>query len=496
MLSMAIRTRFPPEPNGYLHIGHLKAILADFELPNGNDKVKVVCNLRYDDTNPDNETDEYKQAILDDLEWLGFKPTFITSTSDYFNILSVFVDNLLKRKEAYYDASTSEEIGKQRESNTLSPYRSGQLNKDCYCNSNSTEPDRSWCVRLKVPVELHSSTCMCDPVIMRWKGDSKCMIPTYDLSHPIVDYLEEITHSYCTREFYIRRELYYYMIKLYRTYGDFSISKDSITEPSVMEFSRLKIEGVDLSKRKILAAIKNGDYTGFDDPRLFTICGLRNRGHDAKALIHFCRKLSYVEGDGGVTPMHMFEHSVREYYEVNAIRRFGIPENKLLPVKVTNSDLLGVTIKRPNHPIDESKSKNILSVTSNLFICSDDFKTEHNKKYTRFSPKRPVWLRHYGLVECLKHENKGSLTVGLINGTLSKSFKPRPTAIQWISREHHLELEVNDPESDTQTWLLEENIPETAVFQLERCGYYRYFKASNTVVKVIGLKSKGKFKVC
>ena len=473
-----LRTRFPPEPNGALHIGHLKAIIADFDLKLEDGKSTSsnnICNLRFDDTNPENESEEFKKSILTDLKWLGYEPAFITSTSDYFNILMVFIHTLIDNKEAYYDASTSNELSDQRRNGFPSPYRPNE-------EKWNTRPYKDCCIRITID-PCHNNTCMRDPVIARWKGNH--VIPTYDLSHPIVDYLEEITHSYCTREFFIRRELYYYIIDKYLKYNTVHMHTKI---PTVVEYSRLKIDGVDLSKRKIIDKIESGIYTGFDDPKLFTISGLRKRGHDAKALIHFCKKLSYVKHDGGVTPMHMFESAIREYYECHSIRRFGIPTDKLLSVYVKNSHLLGITVTRPNN----GNKKGIMACTvrKDIYISKDDWKEVHDKKYRRFAPDRPVWIKHYGLIECLEH-SKDKLVVGLISHELNKKFKPRPTAIQWVSHEDMNNIIVYDPDTNTETnWNIDPNIPKSKVFQLERCGYYKYIDGK--LNKVIGLRDKYK----
>lgn len=444
------RTRFPPEPNGYLHIGHLKAMLIDFE--------NADCNLRYDDTNPDNESDEYKSAILQDILWLGFKPSFISHTSDYDKLLCDFAEKLVELNIAYYDSSTSDEISKQRENEGyISPYAPGQP-----LNTNEQPKDNSWCIRVHIDPQAQM-TCMRDPVIIRLK--TNLLKPTYDFSHPIVDYLEGIERSYCTREFYIRRQLYYYMINLYRTYGN--DNKSNI--PEVTEFSRLKIKDVDLSKRKILAGIEAGKYSYFNDPKLFTISGLRARGHEPEALIHFCRQLSYVDGDGGVTPMHVFNYYVRDYYEQKCLRCMGIKTSDLMSLIVANND-------------DTNLSK--------LYIDRDDFQVNPSKGFKRLAPGRMVWLKHYGLVEYL-HHNSDQITVQIVSSDKAKTCKPRPAAIQWVTDKFET-IECYDPDNSEITfWLIDPKYPKNTVFQMERCGYYRCTKPGK-LIKVVGLKTSYK----
>jgi glutaminyl-tRNA synthetase len=463
-----MRTRFPPEPNGQLHIGHLKAIIANFEGLTGsaigiNDTDSIVCNLRFDDTNPDMEKEEYKESIIRDLSWLGYQPKFVSCTSDFFSKLNDFMLRLLDNGEAYLDFSTTEEIHEQRKTGEPSPCRDHEF-------GGILSPKA--CVRIKID-PAHTTTCMRDPVIYRYKSDpaEPGWFPTYDFSHPIVDYLEGITHSYCTREFYIRRELYYWLIAKYQAVMLSSVSSVSSESavPTVYEFNRLDIEGVKLSKRFFLKEIEQGRATGFDDPSLFTIAGLRNKGHSAEALLHFCRNyVSYVAGDGGTVPMHKFEHAVREHYDLTACRRFGIPVNQALKVKVLGGR--GSTT-RPQPDRD-------IVIDEDILINRCDFKHTANKKYKRLKSNNKVWLKYYQLVSYVDAddtENPTCLTVQTCEPD-GKSY----SAIQWLSSSDIIKI---------SGWYCEGDILdfEGQIIQFERCGYFRV--RDNELIEVISLRS-------
>lgn len=478
------RTRFPPEPNGRLHIGHLKAMIADFEgLPQHRTGVPI-CNLRYDDTNPTVETEEYRRGILEDLTWLGFKPDRITSTSDYFEELYKFMIYLLENEHAFFEWDS--DIGKQRECGIASHTRHVS---DLKYLDPTTHGERGMaCIRIKISPD-HKMSAMRDPVIYRYKtsGGKGGWFPTYDFSHPIVDFIEGITHSYCTREFFIRRELYYWFIKAFLSYpGSAKYSQHAV--PEVYEFNRLEIEGIRLSKRYMLQAIKDGQATGFDDPRLFTIAGLRNKGHSPEALLHFCRKyVDYVPGDGGTIPIHKFEHALREYYETHAVRRFGIPVSECLYVWLdldSDSDLDLDLITRPNHPDHPEYGDRHINIRRDLLINRSDFNPDGNKKYKRIKCNgNKVYLKYAVCVSYKCHQTDGSKVTDLVL-QIHQDGKAS-AAIQWLDKADMVTLVET---TSGQTWNCEGDIMDHSIVQLERCGYFR-IKKDNTMTHLLDLKS-------
>jgi glutaminyl-tRNA synthetase len=466
-----MRTRFPPEPNGYLHIGHLKAIVADFEgIKNPNND--IVCNLRFDDTNPDNESDEFRNAILNDLEWLGYNPAFVTSTSDYFPQLYRFMIWLLKTNQAYFEWGN---IASQREKGDPSPTRncSDLSNLDVHADT-AIVP----CVRVKIDPN-HPNTPMRDPVIYRYKKTVGTWLPTYDVSHPIVDYLEKITHSFCTREFFIRRDLYFWFVDKFINYEKAELDKKPSPIPEVFEFNRLEIEGVKLSKRYIIKEIEEGNVSGFDDPSLFTIAGLRNRGHSPKALLHFIKNyISYVAGDGGTIPIHTFEHAIRQFYEKDTFRRFAIPKDETF--KVTIDNYIPQVVKRPNHP-EFDLGNRVFTMSENVLINKADFKYDGNKKYKRIKGNGNRVFLKYGPMITYSSHTEDSLNVTTITEGKANS------AIQWLSESDFIEL----PDTSGKIWLCESDVVHlNNVIQFERCGYVRI--CDGIIKYIMDLKSSYK----
>ena len=507
-MSAVIRTRFPPEPNGPLHIGHLKAIVANFMGLSHTESTAPGSRstvLRFDNTNPETETKEYEDAIIADLAWLGFKPSGITRTSDYFDILDSFCEKLLASGEAYIEKGSSDVISAQRLLGTPSIFRDGPLVIAPPDSIGGLNPIGGLmpgtCIRLKID-PAHKNTCMRDPVIYRYKEHpgyrcpTRRVYPSYDFSHSIVDYLEKITHSYCSREFYVRRELYYYILERYRAVMEGNSSKmadmadisDSL--PAVYEFNRLEIEDVKLSKRYFLEMLSSGECSSFSDKKLFTIAGLRNCGHDPKALIHFIQNyVSYNLGEGGVIPKHKFEHALREYYEANAPRRFGVPCDKLLRVKILPGDARGLSQARLPDGL-EGGSIRVVSIEAGgaggaggagregymVFINSDDFRMEANKKYKRLKPGKRVWLKNYCQVEYVCYI-PGLLTVRAV-----EPDGKYHCAIQWLSASETREV----PCDTFHRWSIERDMPVNTVVQFERCGYVRL---DQTLKYIMDLKS-------
>ncbi len=471
------RTRFPPEPNGYLHIGHLKAMLKNFKTGS------TTCILRFDDTNPETEKQMYVDAAIEDVEWLGFKPSKITYTSDYFDQLYDYAIDLIKLDLAYIDSTPAKEMAEMRYNGIATKDRNRPIEESLTLFNEMKEgkyANGQYVLRLKIKHD-HNNTSMRDPIAYRIKHSSHyrtkdkwCIYPSYDFSHSLVDSIEKIDWSYCTREFFIRRDQYFWtldQLKLHR--------------PQVLEFNRLVISDVLLSKRKILAKISDlsDPVNSFDDPSLFTISGLRNRGFPPEALIHFCENyVSYVEGEGGVIPKHKFDHSVREYFNSVCKRRFGIvnpiqlsvlSQDKII-IRPDNFDphsLIGREIHIPNNPV--------------LLIEKTDFKLDPEKKYKRLAPGKEVRLKYYSIIKYKDHD---------INGIIAEALEKNKTkgaAIQWLYKADAVEMNCIDPDtSNTYTVLVESTVPcmHGQVIQFERLGYYKVLN-DTTLMKVVSLKN-------
>jgi len=456
-------------------------MIADFEgLPQHRSGVPI-CNLRYDDTNPTVETEEYRKGILEDLTWLGFKPDRITSTSDYFGELYKFMIYLLENELAFFEWDS--DIGKQRACGIASQTR--HVSDLKYLDPVAHGDRGMACIRIKISPD-HKMSAMRDPVIYRYKTSAYNgkggWFPTYDFSHPIVDFIEGITHSYCTREFFIRRELYYWFIRAFLSYP--GSAKYAHAVPEVYEFNRLEIEGVRLSKRYMLQEIKDGHVTGFDDPKLFTIAGLRNKGHSPEALLHFCRNyVDYVPGDGGTIPIHKFEHALREYYERHAVRRFGIPVLECLYVWLDSDGSISDVV-RPNHPDHPEHGNRHIRIHRDLLINQSDFNPTGNKKYKRIKCNRnKVYLKYAVCISYKCHQSNGSKVTDLVLQVHEND--KAGAAIQWLDKVDMVTLVET---TSGQSWNCEGDILEHSIVQLERCGYYR-IKKDGTMTHLLDLKS-------
>ena len=467
-----IKTRFPPEPNGYLHIGHLKAILKNFTYAS---KHQGQCILRFDDTNPNHPYSKYTKPIQSDVDWIlqahGSNYCKITYTSDYFDQLFSIAQELISKDLAYVDSATTEVLRDLRFKGIATPDRSRSICDNLRLFKEMQEglhKDGSLVLRLKISVD-HPNTSLRDPVAYRIvlganhhrTGTKWNVYPSYDFSHGLVDSLEEITHSFCTHEFYIRRDQYYWVI-----------DQLGLFRPVVEEFNRLNIKDVLLSKRKILAAIERGKISGFDDPSLFTIAGLRNRGYPAEALIHFCQNyVEYSTSEGGIIEVHKFEWAVREYLNQYCLRRFAVKDPLKIIIKNFNSDH---TVIRPDVADPSCKVGRQIPLNGVVYIDSCDFKLDPEKRYKRLAPGKEVRLRYYGIVRYISHDDL-SVTVELLD-----KVKTKGAAIHWVSQPDQIVLE--------DGMLAENNLPVGEVIQFERLGYYRVVSSSE-VRQVISLKN-------
>ena len=386
-----VQTRFPPEPNGYLHIGHVKAINIDFSMA---EKYGGTCNLRFDDTNPTKEDVEYVDSILDDIKWLGFHWDNVYYASDYFPVIYECAIKLIKKGLAYVDDLTGDEIKEYR--GTLfkpgkeSPYRNRSIEENLDLFKRMTDGEFETGAKvLRAKIDMASGNMnMRDPIIYRVlhahhhrTGDKWCVYPMYDFAHPISDTAEGVTHSLCSLEFEDHRPLY-----------DWVLEACDFEKPSrQIEFARLNLTNTLTSKRKCLKLVKDGIVDGWDDPRMSTICGMRRRGYPAAALVDFAERVGVAKAFS-VVDYQMLEHCVRENLNLNAPRAMAV----LHPLKVTienypdgKSELLPVEI----NPNDESAGKKEISFSKNIYIERDDFMEIPVKGYKRLTPDNEVRLK-------------------------------------------------------------------------------------------------------
>ena len=386
-----IWTRFPPEPNGYLHIGHAKAICLDFGLA---DEFGGGTNLRFDDTNPEKEEAEYVESIMADVRWLGFQWEGLHYASDYFQQLHDWAVQLIKAGKAYVDDLSADEIRRYRgtltEPGKESPYRSRSVaeNLDLFARMKAGEfPDGSRCLRAKIDMASPNLN-MRDPVMYRIlhvehhrTGDKWCIYPLYDYAHGQSDSLENITHSICTLEFESHRPLYNWFIK-----------ELGIFPSQQMEFDRLNLTYTLLSKRKLLQLVQEKRVSGWDDPRMPTLSGIRRRGYTPEALRNFVANVGVTKTNGTIE-LAMLEHFVREDLNKRAQRVMAV----LRPLKVVIDNYPeGQTeeMEAVNNPEDESAGKRKVPFSRELYIERDDFQEAPPKGYYRLSPGKEVRLRY------------------------------------------------------------------------------------------------------
>ena len=393
-----VATRFPPEPNGYLHIGHAKSICLNFDLARdfeGN------CNLRFDDTNPEKEDEEYTRAIEEDVRWLGYEWSHLCHASDYFEALYDYAVQLIRQGDAYVDSQDGETIrttrGTLTEPGTESPWRNRSIeeNLDLFARMKAGEfPEGAHVLRARIRMDAENLN-MRDPVLYRirhqdhWRtGDAWSVYPLYDFTHCISDALEGITHSLCTLEFEDHRLLYDWILKRLGT----------SCHPQQIEFARLSLEYTVVSKRKLQLLVQDGHVDGWDDPRLPTLRGLRRRGYTPDAIRRFCNVIGVTKKESRIA-VDVLENCVRETLNETAPRRMAVLEP--LRVILTNypedkTELL----EAPNHPNDPSLGSRQLRFGRELYIEREDFLEDPPKKFFRLSPGREVRLRYAYLITC------------------------------------------------------------------------------------------------
>ncbi len=445
-----IHTRFPPEPNGYLHIGHAKAICLDFGMA---EKYGGICNLRFDDTNPTKEDVEYVDSIKEDIRWLGFTwDDREYYASDHFGKLWDFAILLISRGLAYVDDQSAETIASQKGTPTRpgveSPFRNRSIeeNLDLFRRMNEGEfPEGSRVLRARI--EMASSNMhMRDPIIYRIlttphhrTGSRWQVYPMYDFAHGQCDYFEGITHSLCTLEFEIHRPLYDWFIDQLMT--------DNY-RPRQIEFNRLNLTYTVMSKRKLLELVKDGVVNGWDDPRMPTLCGLRRRGYTPESVRRFVDLIGYTKVEA-INDVSLLEYAVREDLNKRAPRVFGVLDP--IRVVITNyPDELVEEMEIENNPEDESHGTRLVPFSRELYIEKDDFMEEPPGRFFRLAPGREVRLKGAYIIQCtgvIKNDAGEITEVHCTYDPETRSGGPQASrrvkgTLHWVSARHAIEAEV------------------------------------------------------
>lgn len=501
-------TRFPPEPNGYLHIGHAKSICLNFGIAEENAALGAKCHLRFDDTNPEKEETEYVESIKRDVHWLGFDwGENLYFASDYFEFFHDCAVHLIRNGLAYVDFQTPEQMratrGDVNTPGTPSPWRDRSVEEHlaAFAKMRAGEFQESECV-LRAKIDLASPNMnLRDPVLYRIMhaehhntGDAWCIYPMYDFAHPLEDALEHITHSLCTLEFENHRPLY-----------DWFIEHCPVpSKPRQIEFARLNLTYTVMSKRKLLQLVQEGHVSGWDDPRLPTISGLRRRGYPAAAIRQFCRRVGITKFNG-TTDVALLEHDVRDHLNRTAVRRMAVLE----PLRVNFINRAEESLQAalvPNHPQDPELGEREIVFGDAIWIERDDFMEDPPKKFYRLGPERCVRLRGGPIIRCVGFERDAtgqvvSLQAEILPGTTGQDAPEGVdcrAAIHWVDCATAVALEVRlydrlfrdeapdaaeggflqvlNPDSlqTVQAWgepSLLEFMPEQSC-QLERVGYF------------------------
>ena len=443
-----VATRFPPEPNGYLHIGHAKSICLNFGLAKN---YNGTCNLRFDDTNPVKEDTEYVESIEKDVRWLGFDwEDRLHYSSDYFDQLYAYAVQLIKEGKAYVDSLSAEEIREYRGSLTEpgknSPYRdrSVEENLDLFERMKNGEfADGEHVLRAKIDMAA-PNVILRDPTIYRIRkahhhrtGDKWCIYPMYDFTHCISDSLEKITHSICTLEFENNRALY-----------DWTLENLGVYRPQQIEFARLNLSYTVMSKRRLIQLVEEGHVSGWDDPRMPTISGMRRRGYSPASIRNFCERIGVAKA-ANMVDFALLEFSVREDLNAHSNRVMGVID----PIKLVIDNYPEGQVEEfecQNNPEDESAGSRMVPFSKTLYIERDDFMEDAPKKFFRLSVGREVRLRAAYYVTCtdvIKDENGEVVELRCTydpetRGGWSKDGRKVKGTIHWVSVDHAVEAEV------------------------------------------------------
>jgi glutaminyl-tRNA synthetase len=443
-----VHTRFPPEPNGYLHIGHAKAICIDFgtALRYGG-----LCNLRFDDTNPAKEEVEYVEAIIRDVHWLGFDwGDRLFYASDYFDRLYEYAVQLVKMGKAYVDDLSAEQIREYRGTLTKpgneSPYRNRSVeeNLELFEKMRKGEfPDGSRVLRAKIDMAAGNLN-MRDPTIYRIKhashhrtGDKWCIYPMYDFTHCLSDSIEGITHSLCDLDFEDHRPLY-----------DWFLDQLGVHHPQQIEFARLNVTYTVLSKRKLIQLVQGGYVRGWDDPRMPTLSGLRRRGYTSETVVRFCEKAG-VAKRASIVGVALLEHTLREDLNVRCPRVMAV----LRPLKVIIDNYPEGKVEEltaVNNPEDDSAGTRTIPFWREIYIERDDFREEAPKKYFRLKPGGEVRLKHAYFIKCERVVKDNSGEIIELHCTYDQATKSGEATdgrrvkgtLHWVSASHAVDVEV------------------------------------------------------
>ena len=453
-----VQTRFPPEPNGYLHIVHAKAIAIDFGIARN---YGGTCNLRFDDTNPTKEDTEYIESIENDIRWLGYQWDNVYYASDYFQELWDFAVWLIKQGRAYVDEQSAEVIAQQKGTTTKpgenSPYRDRPVEENLrlfeFMNSGKAQPG-TLVLRAKIDM-AHPNMLFRDPLLYRVMNiphirtaDKWNAYPMYDFTHGQSDYLEGVTHSLCTLEFVEHRPLYDLFVTWMKEYkGETEEIEDN--RPRQTEFNKLNLSYTLMSKRNLLAMVKEGLVSGWDDPRMPTICGFRRRGYSPESIRKFIGKIGYTNFDA-LNEMELLESAVREDLNSRAIRVSAV----LDPVKVVITNYpegQTETLTATNNPENEADGTHEITFGRELWIERDDFQEEAEKKFMRMAPGKEVRLKNAYIVMCTgcKKDEKGDIEeIYCTYDPESKSGMPgadrkiKGKTLHWVSCDHAVKAEV------------------------------------------------------
>jgi len=496
-------TRFPPEPNGYLHIGHAKSICLNFGMAK---RFHGRCNLRFDDTNPVRESEEYALAIKDDVSWLGFEWSELRHASDYFEQLYRYACDLIRQGKAYVDSSSAEELRAMRgtltEPGKASVYRERSIeeNLDLFERMRAGEfEDGAHVLRAKIDLASGNMNLR-DPTLYRIRkvahirtGDTWSIYPMYDYTHCLSDAIEKITHSLCTLEFEDHRPLYNWVLEQLDTPG----------EPEQTEFARLALEYTVLSKRKLIQLVEENHVRSWDDPRMPTITGIRRRGYTPASIRDFCDRIGVTKNDAWIE-MAVLENCIRDELNVTAPRRMAV----LDPIKVVITDLPedhSQTLSFANHPQNESAGRRNIPFSREVWIDRDDFSENPPPKYQRLVPGGEVRLRGCYVIKCnelIKDDHGNIIELHCTHDALTLGKKPEGRKVKgvvhWVCAREGVPAEVRlydtlftvpdpaaaesfadviNPHSETVLTnsvvepLLAETAPETHV-QFERLGYF------------------------
>ena len=472
-----LQTRFPPEPNGYLHIGHAKAIAIDFGIAK---QFGGVCNLRMDDTNPQKEDTEYVEAIERDIKWLGFEWGKVCYASDYFQDLWDFAEWCILQGRAYVDEQTSEEIAKQKgtptEAGTNSPYRDRPAEESLRLfremNSGNVEPGK---MILRAKIDMASPNMhFRDPIMYRvlnlphWRTGTKWnAYPMYDFTHGQSDYLEGVTHSICTLEFVPHHELYDLFVTWIKEWkGETAENGQDIEDnrPRQFEFNKLNLNYTLMSKRNLLILTKEGVVDGWDDPRMPTLCGIRRRGYSPEAILGFIGKIGYTNFDA-LNDIKLMEAACREDLNKRAIRVSAVVDPMKLVLDNYPEDLVEemVAIDNPELKDEEGNlitegNTHVIKFSRELYIERDDFMEDGGKKFLRLGPGKEVRLKNGYIIKCdedpgkcIEKDSEGRITCihatydpETRSGLPGADRKIKGKTLHWVSCKHSLPCEVHD----------------------------------------------------